>query len=64
MKFHKIMSSNEKKLTLQDMFKKIKYYSATKSNNSGCHCSNSRTFLVQKTLISVFNYRIYMCSHF
>ena len=48
-KMHEISQKNEfkwkKHLTLQDMFKEIKDHSATKSNNSGSHCSNSRTFL-------------------
>jgi hypothetical protein len=67
-KMHDISQKNEfkwkKHLTLRDMFKKVKDCYTTKSNNSGSHCSASRTFLVNNMLISVFNYRIFMCSHF
>jgi hypothetical protein len=65
---HDISQKNEfklkKHLTLRDTFKKIKDCYATKNNNSGSHCSASRTFLVNNMLISVFSYRIFMCFHF
>jgi len=64
---HEISQKNEfkwkKHLTLEDMFKKIKNRSATKSNNSGSHCSKFKHLFVNMSA-SVFNYRICMCSHF
>jgi hypothetical protein len=53
-----------KQLTLQDLFEKIKDYSADKSDNSNSHCSTLSTFQVKQMLINVSNCWFYTCYEF